>query len=177
MIMDETKINLDVETQTFRFTPSEPINHEEAVSLGRGVKSGEFVVIIHENPHATLVIEPEGSVLVHGISRTEVARLAVQELLLTLGMSDEWLLVESGEMIIRFSIGRAVLMELAADRFSEINLDSRIGALRIEADRHKCSILLFNNGHGIVLKQTSKRIAEMAIRHWSSLLDNEGALA
>ena len=119
--MDETKINLDVETQTFRFTPSEPIKHEEAVSIGRGVKSGEFVVIIHENPHATLVIEPEGSVLVHGISRSEVARLAVQELLLSLGMSDEWLLVESGEMIIRFSIGRAVLMDLAADRFSEIN--------------------------------------------------------
>ena len=38
--MDETKINLDVETQTFRFTPSEPIDHEEAVSIGRGVKSG-----------------------------------------------------------------------------------------------------------------------------------------
>ena len=73
------------------------------------------------NPHATLVIEPEGSVLVHGISRSEVARLAVQELLLTLGMSDEWLLVESGEMIIRFSLGRAVLMDLAADRFSQIN--------------------------------------------------------
>ena len=34
MIMDETKINLDVETQTFRFTPSEPIKHEEAVSIG-----------------------------------------------------------------------------------------------------------------------------------------------
>tara|TARA_B100000900_G_scaffold414625_1_gene441803 strand:- start:26 stop:559 length:534 start_codon:yes stop_codon:yes gene_type:complete len=177
MIMQETKINLDVETQTFRFTPSEPIDHDEAVSLGRGVRSGDFVVIIHENPHATLVIEPEGSVLVHGISRTEVARLAVQELLLTLGMSDEWLLVESGEMIIRFSIGRAVLMELAADRFINIDLDSRIGALRIKADRHKCDILLFNNGHGIVLKQTSKRIAEMAIRHWSSLLDDEGALA
>jgi hypothetical protein len=114
---------------------------------------------------------------VHGISRSEVARLAVQELLLTLGMSDEWLIVDSGEMIIRFSIGRAVLMDLAADRFSEINYDARIGALRINADRHKCTILLFNNGHGIILKQTSKRIAEMAIRHWSSQLDDEGALA
>ena len=113
----------------------------------------------------------------HGISRSEVARLAVQELLLTLGMSDEWLIVDSGDMIIRFSIGRAVLMDLAADRFSEINYDARIGALRINADRHKCTILLFNNGHGIILKQTSKRIAEMAIRHWSSQLDDEGALA
>lgn len=175
--MDESKINLDVETQTFRFTPSEPIVHEEAVSIGNGMKSGDFVIINHENPHATLVIEPEGSVLVHGISRSEVARLAVQELLLSLGMSDEWLLVESGEMIIRFSLGRAVLMDLAADRFSQINLDTRIGALRIDAERHKCSILLFNNGQGIILKQTSKRIAEMAIRYWSSQLEDEGALA
>ncbi len=87
--MDVTKINLDIETQTFRFTSSKPINQDEAVSLANGVLSGEYVVIIHENPHATLVIEPEGSVLVHGISRSEVARLAVQELLLTLGMSDD----------------------------------------------------------------------------------------
>ena len=92
-------------------------------------------------------------------------------------MSDVWLQVESGEMIIRFSLGRAVLMDLAADRFSQINLDARIGALRIDAERHKCSILLFNNGQGIVLKQTSKRIAEMAIRYWSSQLEDEGALA
>ena len=175
--MDEIKINLDIETQTFRFTSSEPIKHDEAVSLANGASSGDYVVITHENPHATLVIEPEGSVLVHGISRSEVARLAVQELLLTLGMSDEWLIVDSGDMIIRFSIGRAVLMDLAADRFSEINYDNRIGALRIDAERHKCTILLFNNGHGIVLNQTSKRIAEMAIRHWSSQLHDEGALA
>ena len=175
--MDEQKINLDIETQTFRFTPSEPINHEEAVSLAKGVTSGEYVVIIHENPHATLVIEPEGTVLVHGISRSEVARLAVQELLLTLGMSDEWLILDTGDMIIRFSIGRAVLMDLAADRFPEIDYDTRIGALRINAERHKCTILLFNNGHGIILKQNSKRIAQMAIRYWSSQLDDEGALA
>jgi len=175
--MQEIQINLDVETQTFRFTPSEPINHEEAVNLAKGALSGEYVVITHENPHATLVIEPEGTVLVHGISRSEVARLAVQELLLTLGMSDEWLIVDSGEMIIRFSIGRAVLMDLAADRFNEIEYDTRINALRINAERHKCTILLFNNGHGVVLNQISKRIAEMAIRHWSSQLDVEGALA
>ena len=45
--MDEIKINLDVETQTFRFTSSEPINHEEAVSLGKGVLSGEYLSLIH----------------------------------------------------------------------------------------------------------------------------------
>ena len=31
--MEEGRIVIDVETQTYRFTPSAPINHQEAVSL------------------------------------------------------------------------------------------------------------------------------------------------
>ena len=31
--MDETKINLDIETQTFRFTSSKPINQETRENL------------------------------------------------------------------------------------------------------------------------------------------------
>ena len=48
---------------------------------------------------ATFVGEPEGSVLVHGIARAEVARIAIQELLLTLGMSEENLTMEMGGML------------------------------------------------------------------------------
>ena len=33
--MEEGRIIIDVETQTYRFTPSAPINHQEAVSLAR----------------------------------------------------------------------------------------------------------------------------------------------
>mgnify|MGYP002803950772 CR=1 FL=1 len=44
--------------------------------------SGSYVVVSHEQPRATFVIEPGGPVLVHGIARTEVARIAMQELLL-----------------------------------------------------------------------------------------------
>ena len=56
-------------------------------------------------------------------------------------------------------------------------MDSRLGALRIDASLHNSQILMFNNGHGVVLGQTSKKIAEMAVRHWAKLLDEEGALA
>ena len=108
--MEEGRIAIDVETQTYRYTPSTPINHQEAVSLAGGTVSGPYVVVSHERPRATFVIEPDGSVLVHGIAREEVARLAIQELLLTLGQSDEALQMESGDMLIRFSIGRAVLL-------------------------------------------------------------------
>ena len=101
----------------------------------------------------------------------------MQELLLTLGMSEENLTMEMGGMLIRFSIGRAVMLNLAADRFADVEFDDRLGALRINAALHNAQILMFNNGHGVVLGQSSKKIAEMAVRHWAGLLDEEGALA
>jgi hypothetical protein len=36
---------------------------------------------------------------------------------------------------------------------------------------------MFDNGHGVVLGQSSKKIAEMAVRHWTNLLNEEGVLA
>ena len=74
----------NIETQTFRFIPSVPIDHSEAINLASGTKAGDYVVVSHEEPRATYVIEPNGSILVHGLSRSEVAELAVQELLLIL---------------------------------------------------------------------------------------------
>ena len=150
-MMEEGRIVVAIETQTFRFTPSSPIDHQDAVSMAGGTRSGPYVVVSHEQPRATFVVEPEGSVLVHGIARAEVARIAIQELLLTLGMSEENLTMEMGGMLIRFSMGRAVMTELAAERFADIELDGRLGALRINAALHNAQILLFNNGHGCLL--------------------------
>ena len=176
-MMESSGISVSVETQTFRFIPSTPISHREAISLAGGSASGAYVVISHEEPRATFIVEPDGSVLVHGIARAEVARIAVQELLLTLGMADDHMGLESGEMLIRFSIGRSVLMPLAAERFEAIEMDDRLGALRIDATLHNSQVIMFNNGHGVVLGQNSKKIADMAVRHWTKLLDEEGALA
>ena len=176
-MMEEGRIVVGIETQTFRFTPTSPINHHDAVSLAGGTVSGPYVVVSHEQPRATFIIEPDGSVLVHGIARTEVARIAMQELLLTLGMSEENLTMEKGGMLIRFTLGREVMMKLAAERFADIELDDRLDALRINAALHNAQLLMFNNGRGVVLGQSSKKIAEMAVRHWAGLLDEEGVLA
>ncbi len=176
--MDEdVRIRVKIETQTFRFIPSKPINHTDAVKLAGGVKSGKWVVITHNEPKATFVIEESGSALVHGIARLEVARLVMQELLLSLGMSEEGLHHETGDMLVSFSLGRAVMLELASSRFADISYDKRVGCIRINAKRHKATILLFNNGHGVVLDLSSKRLAEMAVRYWAAQLDEEGALA
>ena len=85
--------------------------------------------------------------------------------------------MEMGGMLIRFSIGRAVMLDLAAERFADIELDGRLGALRINAALHNAQLLMFDNGHGVVLGQSSKKIAEMAVRHWTGLLNEEGVLA
>ncbi len=84
--------------------------------------------------------------------------------------------MEMGGMLIRFTIGRAVMLELAAERFADIELDDRLDALRINAALHNAQLLMFNNGHGVVLGQSSKKIAEMAVRHWAGLLNEEGVL-
>ena len=92
-------------------------------------------------------------------------------------MSESGLVMEQGEVLASFSIGKAVLFELAAARFSSVDHDIRLDALRIDAQRHNCTILLFSNGKGVVIGQSSRKVAEMAASYWMSRLEEEGALA
>ena len=168
---------LNIRTQTFRFTPSRPVRHEDVVNIAGGVKEGEYSLIVNENPKSTIIIDRQGAIIVHNISRQEVAKLVAQRFLLSIGMSDESLKSEVGELLAEFSLGKAVLLELANDRFNDIILDNNIDAIRIDARRHACRIILFNNGKGVVLGQKSKRVVELAISYWKDLLDKEGTLA
>ncbi len=169
--------SFSIETQTFKFTPHRNINHEDVILSGKGIKNGDYVIVANESPKSTLVIEPTGGIIVHNISRQEVARIIVQKFLLSIGMSEENLKLERGEILLKFSLGKSVLLELAEDRFVDIELDEQISALRINAKRHNCRIILFNNGKGVVLGQSSKRVAELATNYWLEQLEKEGALA
>ena len=71
--------------------------------------NGEFAVIEHQDPHALVVIDTDGSILIHGISNLEAASLIAKEILLRIGLSEKGLALESGEVLASFSIGRAVL--------------------------------------------------------------------
>ena len=170
-------VEIEIETQSFRVIPAEPVNLEDAVKYARARSNGAFGVIEHEEPRALIVVDTDGSLLIHGISNLEAASLIAEETLLSIGLSEKGLAVESGEVLGTFSVGRAVLIELAAERFKDANHDLRLDALRIAAKRHNCTILLFNNGRGIVMGQSSRKVAEMAVSHWVSELSQEGALA
>jgi len=170
-------VEIEIQTQSFRVTPSEPVNLADAVKYAGARSNGAFGVIEHEEPRALIVVDTDGSLLIHGISNFEVASLIAEETLLSIGLSEKGLVVESGEVLASFSVGRAVLIGLAAERFEDANHDLRLDALRIAAKRHNCTILLFNNGRGIVMGQPSRKVAEMAVSHWISQLSQEGAMA
>jgi len=170
-------IKVDIESQSFRVTPRFPVSIEDAVRLGGASSNGAYAVIEHENPRSVIVIEPEGSILVHGISNVEAATLIAEEILLRMGEPETGLVVDKGDVLASFSLGKAVLLDLAAERFSDVEHDLRLNALRIDAKRHRCTILLFNNGRGLVMGQSSSTVAEMAVSYWLSQLEKEGALA
>ena len=170
-------VEIEIETQSFRVIPSEPVNLADAVKFAGARSNGAFGVIEHKEPRALIVVDIDGSLLIHGISNPEAASLIAEETLLRIGISESGLVIERGEVLATFSVGRAVLIGLAAERFKDADYDLRLDALRIVAKRHNCTILLFNNGRGIVMGQSSRKVAEMAISHWVSELSEEGALA
>jgi hypothetical protein len=168
---------IKIETQSFRVIPSEQVNLADAVKFAGARSNGAFAVIEHEDPRALIVVDIDGSLLIHGISNSEAASLIAKETLLKIGYSERGLVIETGEVLATFSIGKAVLIGLAAERFKNAEHDLRLDALRIVAKRHNCTLLLFNNGKGIVMGQSSRKVAEMAVSHWLSRLSEEGALA
>ena len=174
---DDEDFSFKVETQSFRFISKSPISLDEGVNLGGASSNGQFAVIKHSNPRAMVIIEPHGSIVVHGISSVDAATAIAKEILLKNGKDDKVIVVDKGQSLSTFSLGRSVLMELAASRFSDIEVDNRLNAIRIDAKRHRCTILLFNNGKGVIMGQTSRSASKMAAHYWHSRLEEEGALA
>jgi len=175
--MKKEDINIKVETQTFRFIPRIPVTLDDAVNIAGGSSNGEYAVIGHEKPRATIIVDSLGSVIIHGISNQDAAKLIAEEFLLSVGLPESGKKIEKGEMVVSFSLGRAVLMPLASERFSDIGYDERLDAIRIAAKRYRCDLIIFNNGRGIALNQTSQSVIEMAIEHWANQLAEVGALA
>ena len=77
-------VDVKVENQLVRFTCPQPVDQDEVVEQLGGVKSGGVVIKILERPSATIVIDAEGRIVVHGTKKIEVARKAAKEILLLL---------------------------------------------------------------------------------------------
>ena len=119
-------VEIKIESQSYRVIPSEPVNLADAVKYAEARSNGAFGVIEYEDPRALIVVDTDGSLLIHGISNPEAASLIAEATLLRIGLSEKGLVIESGEVLASFSVGRAVLMDLAARR----RMDLRRGGHR-----------------------------------------------
>ena len=58
-------IQVSIETQSFRATPSEPVSISDAVDHAGASTNGEYAVIEHEEPRAMIVIGPDADSYTH----------------------------------------------------------------------------------------------------------------
>ncbi|HII27072.1 MAG TPA: hypothetical protein HA353_01525, partial [Candidatus Poseidonia sp.] len=104
-------IDVRVENQLVRFICPVPLDHEKVVSEVGGQRNSGVVIKAMERPRATLVIDEEGRIVVHGTHRVEAARAAAKELLLRMGMDDSGLVAEMGPVVVSFQFERDVNLE------------------------------------------------------------------
>lgn len=135
-------VDVKVENQLVRFTCPQPVDQDEVVEQLGGVKSGGVVIKILERPSATIVIDAEGRIVVHGTKKVEVARKAAKEILLLLGKDDSGLNTELGPIVASFNYGRDVDIQKVISTFgaSVATMDDRLGCAIIEDTRHDLTL-------------------------------------
>ena len=122
-------VDVRVENQLVRFVPTSPVNHDAVVSQLAGQKNGGIVIKTLEKPRATIIIDEEGRIVVHGTHRVEAARAAAKELLLRLGLDDSGLQTELGPVIASFNFDKSVNVEKMNQEFTagQASHDERLG--------------------------------------------------
>ena len=92
--MSDNNIDVRVENILVRFSVSPPIDLEEAVERLGGVKNGDVIIKALDAPRATLVIDAQGRIIVHGTHRIGAARAAAKEMLLRMGRDESGMTTE-----------------------------------------------------------------------------------
>ena len=170
-----TGVEVKVENQLVRFTCPEPVDQELVVAQLGGVKSGGVVIKILERPSATIVIDEQGKIVVHGTKRVEVARKAAKEILLLMGKDDSGMTTELGPIVASFNYGGAVDISgiTSALGQSVATLDERLGCAIIEDSRHDLRLNIWPNGKAVAFEARHPRMVAMSAVHWKSkLLEN-----
>ena len=90
---------ITVENYLVRFVPVEPLDGQIAIKKLGAKETGDFVIHLLDNPRATILIDKQGRIVVHGTRRAAAARAAAREFMLRLGESDEGLSAEIASII------------------------------------------------------------------------------
>ena len=169
------KVDVKVENLLVRFTPNPRLDLEEAVERAGGIKNGDVIIKMLDRPRATIIIDNEGRMVVHGTHRIEAARAAAKELLLRMGRDDSGLTAELGPIVASFDFGEAI--EIGAYRNNlgsgTAEVDERLGCLRIEDNRHDLELLIWPHGRCVALKARHPNMVAMAAVHWKTKLTDK----
>jgi hypothetical protein len=163
--LPETEIT--VENQVFRFITSESLDSEIIIQELGAVRSGNMLVKQLRDPPYTILIGVEnGEITVHGSTKEVLARMAVSELLLGLGLPDSGLKTEIGPVTSSCSMPSSIDIERAADVLSSVRMEEKLDAIRIADVRHELELLIFRNGRTVITDAISQRIAQRAADYW-----------
>ena len=169
-------IDVTVENQLVRFVPPEPINAEAVVEQLNGQRVGKMVIKALRRPRATLVIDPEGRITVHGTHRVEAARDAAKELMLRLGKDDTGLKTELGPIIASFYFNTPINVQSIVGPLGagEGQYDERLDCGIIKDDRHDLLLHIWENGRCVVTEGRHPKMVAMAAVYWQSKFKDIG---
>ncbi|MBD14392.1 MAG: hypothetical protein CMJ72_04395 [Planctomycetaceae bacterium] len=165
-----------VENQLFRFKPAVQLDPQRIVDELGGKRSGQYVMLSLVAPRATLLVDLEGKIIVHGCRKQDLAHLAAKEVMLRLGEDESGMTFEVGPVVASFDFESPVSLEGVPDLFPEAVLDSELDCLRIDDHKHEIKLLLFRNGRGIATESRHVKLVAMAARRWKQRLSDENLL-
>tara|TARA_B100000965_G_scaffold404648_1_gene436077 strand:+ start:3839 stop:4372 length:534 start_codon:yes stop_codon:yes gene_type:complete len=165
-------VDVRVENQLVRFVPKSPVSHDAVISQLAGQKNGNIVVKALEKPRATIVIDEEGRIVVHGTNRVEIARAAAKELLLRLGLDESGLQTELGPVIASFNFEQAVDVEAMNKEFTggTSTFDQRLGCAIIQDSRHNLKLYVWPNGKCVASDARHPNMVAMSAVFWKAQL-------
>lgn len=165
-------VDVRVENQLVRFVPKSPVSHDAVISQLAGQKNGNIVVKALEKPRATIVIDQEGRIVVHGTNRVEIARAAAKELLLRLGLDDSGLQTELGPVIASFNFEQGVNVEAMNKEFTggTSTFDQRLGCAIIQDSRHNLKLYVWPNGKCVASDARHPNMVAMSAVFWKTQL-------
>tara|TARA_B100001123_G_scaffold410166_1_gene505007 strand:+ start:615 stop:1169 length:555 start_codon:yes stop_codon:yes gene_type:complete len=166
-----------VENQLVRFIPPEPVDLDLAVSKLGAIRQDDYIVHTLRTPRATIIVDKEGRIVIHGTNRMEVARHAAKEFLLLMGRSDDGLEAEIGGIIATFKFSKKINMERMIKKLRKnAKKDERLDCIKVEDNRHNITLYVWENGKVVVENATHANLVAMAAVYWQERLTDDGIL-
>ena len=127
---------------------------------------------------ATIIIDEEGRIVVHGTHRVEAARAAAKELLLRLGLDESGLQTELGPVIASFNFESGVNVEAMNKEFTggSATYDQRLGCAVIQDNRHNLKLYVWPNGKCVASDARHPNMVAMSAVFWKNQLQENNLL-